>query len=437
MIEGKIDKTQMVRESRPIRDKWALVVGITDFQNENVPNLQYSAKDATDFYNYLVKEAHFKPDHVRLLLNKKATQRRVMSELGSKFLARVVKPDDLVVLYFSTHGSPAELDPRGRNYIVAHDSDPSDLFATGIEMQKLLDSIQMRMDSDRVLLVLDACHSGFADPDSKGIARTANFNLNAIAQGSGQLVICSSGPEQRSWESTRYQNGVFTKSLLEGLRSSGDNTKLFDAFEIAKSKVATEVQEDRPGAKQTPALKGSWTGKDLVLAALPAAPQTVPTSVATDIGQDSRADLLAMSFEPVKEKAPLTTGVFNKQNAVKKSGDVLDAGYFAVKGNPRALVKEYHDAIRANPSDSKYYFLKAKALMALKDWHNAMLCLNDAIQLSPNRAKYYLGRAYVYACQGKRVMADQELAEASMYDPRYKNMRLPYPKGIGIAARDK
>ena len=93
---------------------------------------------------------------MRLLLDDKASQRRVMSELGSKFLARVVKPDDLVVLYFSTHGSPSSLDIRGKNYLVAHDSDPNDLFATGIEMQRILESIQGRVLTDRVLLVLDA-----------------------------------------------------------------------------------------------------------------------------------------------------------------------------------------------------------------------------------------------------------------------------------------
>ncbi|MCA9819108.1 MAG: caspase family protein, partial [Cyanobacteria bacterium HKST-UBA01] len=217
-----------------------------------------------------------------------------LSELGSKFLARVVKPDDLVVLYFSTHGSPASLDPRGRNYLVAHDSDPEDLFATGIEMQKLLDSIQGRVLTDRVLLVLDACHSGFVDPQSKGIARTANFNVNDMFQGSGQLVICSSAPDQRAWESTRYRNGVFTKRFLEGLKKQGETTPLVEAFDFAKDRVQDEVQEDRPGAVQTPVLKGKWSGKELVISTPAAAPQKVPTSVVADLGPDSRVDLLAM-----------------------------------------------------------------------------------------------------------------------------------------------
>ena len=217
---------QIDAAARPIRDKWALVIGIGDFADKSVPRLKYATKDARDFYDYLIKDAHFAPDHVRLLLDDKASERRIMSELGSKFLARVVKPDDLVVIFFSTHGSPSQMDIRGKNYLCAYDTEPNDLFATGIEMQKILDSIQGRVLTDRVLLVLDACHSGSTDPNAKGIIRSGNFDAEQLAEGSGQLVICSSKPEEQSFESKRYDNGVFTRSLLNGLRSNSSKATL-------------------------------------------------------------------------------------------------------------------------------------------------------------------------------------------------------------------
>ncbi len=413
--------------NRPIRDKWALVIGITDFQDPDIPDLQYSAKDATDFYNYLVKEANFQPDHVRLLLNEQATQRRVLSELGSKFLARVVKPDDLVVLYFSTHGSPSQLDPRGKNYLVASDSDSADLFATGIEMQKLLDSIQGRVLTDRVLLVMDACHSGFAAPDSKGMSRLGNFKAEDLAQGSGQLVICSSMPEERAWESTRYQNGVFTRKLLDGLRAKGTGTSLVEAFTAARSAVGNEVQEDRPGAKQTPVLKGKWDGNDLVLATPAYAPQAIPNSVSQNLETDSRVDLIASASRPqgirnVSEDKD-TEGVTKPTNdSAPRSGVLyLDSQFFSVPGDPKAVAKDYGDAIRSNGTDSELYFLRAKAFIQLGDWHQAMTSLTDAIQLSPNRAQYYLGRAYVNFRLGKKVLAEQDLEQARFHDHKLTN----------------
>ncbi|MCA9802545.1 MAG: SEL1-like repeat protein, partial [Cyanobacteria bacterium HKST-UBA02] len=406
---------------RPVRDKWALVVGISKFDNPAIPKLKYSAKDASDFYNYLVNEANFKPDHVRVLLDEKATQRRLLSELGSKFLARVVKPDDLVVLYFSTHGSPGQLDVRGRNYLVSYDSDPDDLFATGIEMQKLLDSIQGRVLTDRVLLVLDACHSGFAGPTSKGMSRIGNFDAAELAQGSGQLVICSSQPSERSWESERYDNGVFTHNLLRGLRSQGERTTLVDAFRVAKSSVEDEVREDRPGARQTPVLKGRWSGNDLIVAIPPRSPQVVPDSVKTDLSSDSRDRLVAFKSDTAAEAPAVMDVVAAKPSGGAKTSDgtlLLDSKYFEVEGEPKQVSKEYYDAIKNDPSNAHLYYVRAKALIQVQDWFAAMSCLNDALQLRPNNSQYYLGRAYVHYRMGKNVLAREDVNQAKFFDKR-------------------
>lgn len=258
---------------KPIRDKWALVVGISKFSDKDVPKLNYSVKDAIDFYNYLIKDAGFAPDHVRILLDEKATRRRVMSELGQKFLTEVAKPDDLVVLFFSTHGSPSQMDKCGDNYLVAYDSDPEDLFATGIQMKSVLDAADIRTSADRVLIVLDACHSGSLKPGSKGLSReVGNFNPEKLSQGSGQLIICSSQPEEKSWESRRYENGVFTRHLIDCMKSSGKSKELKDAFVEMQTKVSAEVKEDRQ-ANQVPVLNSKWEGRSLLLAAAPANPQ--------------------------------------------------------------------------------------------------------------------------------------------------------------------
>ncbi len=284
-IAGAMATSNTATEA-PIGDKWALIVGIEKFQDTQISKLQYAARDATDMYHYLINEAHFAPDHVRLLLNEKATERRILSEVGSKFLARVARPNDLVLIYLSTHGSPSDLDVKGNNFFVAYDTDGHDLFATGIEMQKIVEIIKRRIDSQRVLLVLDACHSGATNPEGKALVREGNFDANDIAQGTGQLVICSSEPSERSWESRRYKNGVFTHRLLEGLRLNGANTKLLDAFSYVKEHVSDEVRADR-AEHQTPVIKSKWNGDALQLAVPPANPQQVPDVVRNELEPDS------------------------------------------------------------------------------------------------------------------------------------------------------
>lgn len=262
----------------PISDKWAVVVGISDFAKPSL-NLKYAAKDASDFKNFLVSKCHFAPDHIRLLTNQNATKNKIMDVLGDSWLPRVTLPADLVVIYISSHGSPSSLDVAGVNYIVAHDTDPDKLFTTGIPIQHLAETIRERVHSKRVLIVLDACHSGAASGESKGLQRTANVDASAFAQGTGHAVICSSSRSESSWESKNQPNGVFTKALIDAFASKGESTKLTDAFGKLKEKVQTQVAAER-GVMQTPVLEASkWKGDELILAAVPASPRPSPIPV--------------------------------------------------------------------------------------------------------------------------------------------------------------
>lgn len=257
--------------NRPLADKWALIVGISSFADSTM-NLKYPAKDAKDFRDFLVNEEKFAPDHVRMLTNEQATRGNILDELGDKWLPRVAGRDDLVIIFISSHGSPSDLDVGGVNYIVAYDTDKNRLYSTGIAMQDMCRIIKARVHTDRALLVLDACHSGAAVPDGKGLSRTGNVDIDEVVQGTGQLVISSSEPAQVSWESTSQPNSVFTRHLIDGLRSGGQNTTLAQAYNYMRDKVEDEVRRDR-GAVQTPVLKGRWSGNELVLAADPVRPR--------------------------------------------------------------------------------------------------------------------------------------------------------------------
>lgn len=257
--------------NRPVKDKWAILVGVSKFKKPKL-NLQYASKDAEDVYKYLLEKANFKKDHILLLTDEKATRANILAALGDKWLPRVALPDDLVLLYFSSHGSPSSYDIGGVNYLLAHDTNPDNLYATGIAMQDLVRIIKERVHTERLILVLDACHSGSAKAGGKGMHRVGNIDVDQVAQGTGQLVISSSQPAQRSWESTRYKGSVFTKYLIEGLSKDGNNTTLGDAFDFMKDKVQAEVLRDR-GVMQTPVMKSKWKGIDLVLAAKPTNPR--------------------------------------------------------------------------------------------------------------------------------------------------------------------
>jgi len=252
-------------KNAPVKDKWALVIGISKFANPAY-DLKYAAKDAQDFYNYLVSEGNFQKDHVLLLLNEKATRRNIMAAFGDKFLPAVCQQGDLVTIYISTHGTPANKDPGKRNFIIAYDTEAESLYETGVDMDELYRRVKEGVKTNRALIVMDTCYSGAGVPGARGLDEHANFDAAILAQGSGHLVMTSSSPSERSWESKVTPNGVFTKYLIQNLRLTKGHVK--NSFEKLKHDVGWEVQNafNQP---QHPQIGGEWEGKDLILNAVP------------------------------------------------------------------------------------------------------------------------------------------------------------------------
>lgn len=311
----------------PVADKWAVVIGISKFKDPAL-NLKYAAKDAGDFRDFLIQKCHFAPDHIITILNEQATRQQIMDVLGDSWLPRVALPDDLAVIFFSTHGSASDMDIKGANYVVVHDTNPEKLYTTGISIQDLAQTIKARSNARRVLILLDACHSGAASDASKGLARRGAVDASVLAQGTGHAVICSSSKSESSWESKAYPNGVFTHTLMDSFSKNGDGTTLKEAFASLKDDVLRQVAAER-GVTQTPVLVNSkWTGPDLLLAAPPAKPRPLPDAV--------KVTLMAAS-PPNSAVRPIEQSPTNSYNTTSQPGDSLSNLIAKVSGAERGL----------------------------------------------------------------------------------------------------
>jgi hypothetical protein len=266
--DGSRAKIESLSGSSPVADKWAVVVGISNFKNPRW-NLNYPDKDAKDFSKFLVEKCNFAPDHVRTLTDAQATRERILTDIGSYWLPFNAKPNDLVCIYVATHGTAPALDVAHRNFLMAYDTDPLNPYATGIEINDLARNVVRRLQSQRVVLILDTCHSGAAEEGAKDIGST-RFNISDLMQGTGDVVIASAGANQTAHDSARYKNGIFTKHLMDGL-SKFD--KLSDVFNYTKAKVQEESLADYRDS-QTPVLKDAeWRGVELKLAVPPLKPR--------------------------------------------------------------------------------------------------------------------------------------------------------------------
>jgi uncharacterized caspase-like protein len=275
-----------------VRQKWALVVGIDSFNDKRIPTLHFSVKDSSDFVDYLKdpKGGQFDPAHIIHLANDKATLEGIREGLGR--LRVDAQPDDLVVVYLSSHGSPRDIDPNGVSYVVVHDTnldDAATLYATSLQMIDLVQQINREVKARRVVLILDTCFSGDAltsleagsgGTASRGFSAPVPLDKSAEATsppafsaafqnltiGYGRAVITASRASQESWESAKLRNGYFTHYLLDVLRTSHGSEPLDQLFPQVRTLVSTHVKAE-VGASQDPSYEFSEGADSIVLGA--------------------------------------------------------------------------------------------------------------------------------------------------------------------------
>lgn len=262
-----------------VRSKWALLVGISAFRDQRIPKLRYTAKDATDMAAELTgPDGRFQADHVRLITDKDATT--VNIKTGLNWLARSAAPDDLAVVYVSSHGSPREMDTAGVSYVVTYDSDitsPDTLYATSLPMVDLAEAVQTRIRARRTVVFLDTCFSGAAiaggqmsggkdlKVESEGMGVSGDM-VSRFRQGTGRVIVTSSSAREKSWEGDTFANGVFTHFLLEALQLKDGLLPVEDVFQYVHDHVVDTVRK-RNGVSQVPTLARSDSGTSIIIGA--------------------------------------------------------------------------------------------------------------------------------------------------------------------------
>jgi hypothetical protein len=252
-----------------IRDKWALVVGVSKFKDPGISPLNFAAKDAQDVARLLTDPQYgrFADDHfhVRLLADEQATVTNLRAAFNS--LERNAGPDDLVVLFISSHGTSAADDFAAKTdgqtgYILMHDSDPNNLRGTALPMEEMKQEVVSRLRATRVVTFLDTCFSGDTVKWAAGAKRLAPVISSSIydgfAQGTGRVLIVSSQGAEQSWEGPG--NGYFTKALLDAIKQKGGAASVSQVFSYLRQQVPYLVHKER-NAIQTPMM---WPeGRDI------------------------------------------------------------------------------------------------------------------------------------------------------------------------------
>ncbi|MGH8187527.1 MAG: caspase family protein, partial [Steroidobacteraceae bacterium] len=234
---------------------YIVAIGVSRYQN-SAYNLRYAAKDAGDLLAaYQAAESPHPRGaiHVLAITDEKATRDRIRQ--AKQWLAQA-KPNDLAVVFAAGHGMTGG---EANYYFGTHDIDPLNPAGRGLpyeDFEGLLDGIAPLQK----LLLIDTCFSGEIDKDEpvvvaqggnadgavkmrsfkaqRGITVAADDSAPGAARlsadvlhfqqdwfadlrrGTGAFVISSASGNEYALEGERWNNGVFTYALLQGLKNA-------------------------------------------------------------------------------------------------------------------------------------------------------------------------------------------------------------------------
>jgi uncharacterized caspase-like protein len=249
-----------------VGQKWALVVGVSQFQPDiGAERLQSAAADAESIAALLRDPSvgRFPTNQVFLLTNQDATTANIKARLNT--IARNAKPEDVVVTYISTHGSARADDLKKVSYLYTYDTNVTSrdqVFGTALPMVEVSGIISNRCVAQRTVAIFDTCHSG-SGLESRALS---SDDIDRLREGAGRYIISSCEPEQKSYEDAGH--GYFTASLIEQLSTRKGCVRLKDLFANVQRDVAGRVKQ-RLQKDQRPVMASSADASEIVLGAAP------------------------------------------------------------------------------------------------------------------------------------------------------------------------
>ena len=266
-------KKERVAGSGP--QKWAVIVGVSEYKNSGIPSLKYADKDAEAIANFLQRPegGGYDSDHMRVLLNKDATLANIREGLIN-FLNQAIDMD-LVIIYFAGHGAPEPARPQNM-YLLTYDSDPTSLGTSAFPMWDIQTVLARYISAKRVIVFTDACHSGGISVNfaTRGLGSSEPNLVNQYLADlsktkEGIVVFTASAAGEVSQEYPEFSHGVFTYYLLEGLKGKADyNNDYTVTINELMQYVEEQVKRKTHGA-QNPTRSQTDYDKEMTISLVP------------------------------------------------------------------------------------------------------------------------------------------------------------------------
>jgi uncharacterized caspase-like protein len=216
----------------------AIVIGINKYVH--LQHLNYAQNDARAVKTFLETEALF--DHVYYFaedaepvngISMQPTQNNLRRIMETRLAKRGLGDGDNFWFFFSGHG----MRHGERDFLMPIDGYAENVAASGISTADVSKWLR-ECGADNVVMMLDACRNG-GRKDGKGIGDQTKEDCRQT----GVISLFSCSPNQFSYELPEYEQGAFTKVLLEGLGVQGACATVARLDEYLKRRVPELVRD--------------------------------------------------------------------------------------------------------------------------------------------------------------------------------------------------
>ena len=243
---------------------YAVVIGISKYQNIGISELRFANRDATMFAEYLQSKAGgtVPPEQIRLLIDSTATNAAVYEALS--WLKEIAQPNDIIYFYFSGHGDMESETARRLGFLLTYNTPRTNYINNAIRIEDLnyyANTLSAKSKA-KVILITDACHSGTLVTSDYRLKFLVGNELRAAKE--NEIRITSCGPNELSVENEAWGGGrgVFSYYLINAMLGFADADKngivtIKEARNYMDSSLAKDVTLQQIKHKQTPALVGN------------------------------------------------------------------------------------------------------------------------------------------------------------------------------------
>ncbi|MFM2432797.1 MAG: hypothetical protein RLZZ511_4011 [Cyanobacteriota bacterium] len=198
--------------------KYALLVGINQYDDPQISELRGCITDVEMQYNLLRYRYGFAPENIRVLTNEtseKPTRANILRAFEEHLIAQA-KPGDIAVFHYSGHGGlmadPQPIDPQNNTNGTLVPID-SRLDNRNDIMGRSLFLLSKQIQTDAFTMVLDSCHSG-------GGVR-GNSTVRALRMGRSKEPIANPSPTELQYQEMQMKKLGLSQAELTKLRRAG------------------------------------------------------------------------------------------------------------------------------------------------------------------------------------------------------------------------